>query len=415
MLGALRCSASHSFLRLPRSENRPRFQIHLVRFSVIYKTFLRPILFLKDPEDAHEQTLSFLTNLNFMEALLERFFCVGDSRLETRLGSLRFANPVGLAAGLDKNGKALRVWPGFGFGFVEIGAVTAHAQPGNPKPRLYRLPKDQALINRLGFNNEGAEAMRTKLGVLKQRGKLQKIPLGINIGRSKVVATKDAAQDYLFTFEKLYPFADYFTVNVSSPNTPNLRDLQEKTHLEGLLAAIQAKNQELSRQLSEPKPVYLKIDPDIQFSQVDQIIEVVLSKNLAGIAATNASAFMRESLTTPTNEPGGLSGKPLRDRASSFIRHIYQATGGKLPIIGVGGIFNAEDAYEKITAGASAVQILTGFVYEGPGAVKRINQGLLKLLERDGFRSIEDAVGIKSQVKQTKSKAGGHYYGSAHV
>ena len=382
---------------------------------MIYKTLFRPILFLKDPEETHEQTLSLLKNLSFMEGMLENFFRVEDSRLETRIGSLKFGNPVGLAAGLDKNGKALRIWAGFGFGFVEIGAVTAHAQPGNPKPRLYRLPKDCALINRLGFNNEGAEAISAKLRAMQQKTEISRIPLGINIGRSKIVDTQDAAQDYLFTFERLYPFADYFTLNVSSPNTPNLRDLQEKTHLEGLLAVIQAKNQELARQPSgQPKSVYLKIAPDMEFSQLDQIIAVVLDQKLAGIAATNATAFMRETLSTPTNEPGGLSGKPLRDRATLFIRHIYQATRGTLPIIGVGGIFTAEDAYEKITAGASAVQILTGFVYEGPGAVKRINQGLVALLERDGFRSIGEAVGSKSHLKQKESKQGGHY-GSAHV
>ena len=382
---------------------------------MIYKTLLRPILFLKDPEQAHEQTLSLLANLSFAEGLFENFFRVEDSRLETRIGSLKFGNPVGLAAGLDKNGKALRMWAGFGFGFVEIGAVTAHAQPGNPKPRLYRLPKDDALINRLGFNNEGAEAISAKLRAMQQKNELPKIPLGINIGRSKIVDTQHAAEDYLFTFEKLYRFADYFTLNVSSPNTPNLRDLQEKEHLEGLLAAIQAKNQELARQLSEPpKPVYLKIAPDMEFSQLDQIIEVVLDQKLSGIAATNASAFMRETLMTPTSEPGGLSGKPLRGRATSFIQHIYQATQGKLPIVGIGGIFTAEHAYEKITAGASAVQILTGLVYEGPGGVTRINQGLLKLLERDGFKSIGEAVGSQTHAKQKETKIGGRY-GSAHV
>ncbi|MGH7845663.1 MAG: quinone-dependent dihydroorotate dehydrogenase [Candidatus Binatia bacterium] len=377
------------------------------RSIVIYKSLLRPILFLQDPEEAHEQTLSMLSKLSFIEGLLENVYAVTDSRLETRLDTLKFSNPVGLAAGLDKNGKALKIWAGFGFGFVEIGAVTAHAQPGNPKPRLYRLPKDCALINRLGFNNEGAKAISAKLRELQQRNELPKLPLGINIGRSKIVDTKDAAQDYLFTFEKLYRFADYFTLNVSSPNTPNLRDLQEKGHLEALLAVIQGKNQDLAPQLGEPpKPVYLKVAPDMEFSQLDQIIEVVLDQKLSGIAATNATAFMRESLVEPTSEPGGLSGKPLRGRATSFIRHIYKSTQGKLPIIGVGGIFTAEDAYEKITAGAGAVQILTGFVYEGPGAVKRINQGLLKLLERDGFRNIEEAVGSQSHIKQKEKIVG---------
>jgi dihydroorotate dehydrogenase len=383
---------------------------------VIYQRVLRPILFLKDAEQTHEQALSLLSHLSFLEGFLENLYLVRDKRLEVDLGPLKLSNPVGLAAGFDKNGKAVSIWPGFGFGFAEIGAVTAHAQPGNPKPRLSRLPKDYALINRLGFNNDGAEAIGIKLQRLQERGELIKIPLGINIGRSKIVDNKDAAQDYLFTFQRLFTFGDFFTLNVSSPNTPNLRDLQGKDHLTDLLGAFQARNQQLAQQQKvNPKPVFLKVAPDMDFSQLDQIIEVVLAQKLTGIAATNATAFMRESLVTRTSEPGGLSGKPLRTRATSFIEHIYRSTRGKLAIIGVGGIFTAEDAYEKITAGASAVQILTGFVYEGPGVVRRINQGLLKLLERDGFKSLSDAVGSKvKSVIQAKSKMGG-LYGSANV
>jgi dihydroorotate dehydrogenase len=367
---------------------------------MIYKTLLRPLLFLKDPEEAHELTLTVLARLGFLEGVFENLYSVQDSRLETKVGSLKFSNPVGLAAGFDKNGKALGIWPGFGFGFIEMGAVTALAQPGNPKPRLYRLPKDSALINRLGFNNEGAEAIGAKLRDQKEKGQLPKIPLGINLGRSKIIETKDATKDYLFSFEKLYPFGDFFTLNVSSPNTPQLRDLQEKPHLDELLSAIQSKNRQLATELRiDPKPIFLKIAPDMEFSQLDQIIEIVLAQKLSGLAATNATAFLRETLVTPINEPGGLSGKPVRALVTSFVRHIYASTEGRLPIIGVGGIFTAEDAYEKITAGASAVQILTGFVYEGPGAVKRINQGLLKLLDRDGFKNIADAVGSRTAVK----------------
>lgn len=383
---------------------------------MIYQRVLRPILFLKDAEQTHEQALNVLSRLSFLEGLLENLYGVRDKRLEIDLGPLKFSNPVGLAAGFDKNAKAVRIWPGFGFGFAEIGAVTAHAQPGNPKPRLSRLPKDYALINRLGFNNDGAEAIGVKLQHMRDRGELLKIPLGINIGRSKIVENKDAAQDYLFTFQKLFTLGDFFTLNVSSPNTPNLRDLQGKDHLTDLLGALQARNQQLAQQQNvKPKPIFLKVAPDMDLSQLDQIIEVVLTQKLTGIAATNATAFMRESLVTRTNEPGGLSGKPLRARATSFIEHIYRSTQGKLAIIGVGGIFTAEDAYEKITAGAGAVQILTGFVYEGPGVVKRINQGLLKLLARDGFKSISQAVGskVKSAI-QHKSKMGG-LYGSANV
>ena len=366
---------------------------------MLYKRLLRPLLFLRDPENAHNQTLSLISSLSFLEAPLEWLFAVKDARLEVRLGPLTFPNPVGLAAGFDKNGTAIRSWPGFGFGFIEIGAVTALQQPGHPKPRLYRLPKDQALINRLGFNNEGAEAIAIRLQALQNNGKVRKIPLGINIGRSKIVETKDAAADFLFTFEKLYPYGDYFTLNVSSPNTPNLRDLQEKNLLKELLSAIQTKNREMARLIgSQEKPVLVKIAPDMDFSQVDEIIEVARSQRVAGIIATNATAFLRETLVTKMDEPGGLSGKPLRAKATSFISHIYKATGEKLPIIGVGGIFTAEDAYEKIKAGATAVQILTGFVYEGPCAVKRINRGLLRLMERDGFKNISEVVGSDARM-----------------
>ncbi|MBI2347709.1 MAG: quinone-dependent dihydroorotate dehydrogenase [Deltaproteobacteria bacterium] len=365
---------------------------------MIYKQCLRPILFLKDPEEAHEQTLSFLSRIGFLASVLEPLFSVSDSRLHVKIGPLSFANPVGLAGGFDKNGKAIRSWPAFGFGFVEIGAVTAQGQPGNPKPRLIRLPKDQALINRLGFNNEGAEAVRARLDSIRDSGGWPRIPLGINIGRTKAVETKDAAADYLFTFERLYPFGDFFTLNVSSPNTPNLRELQEKNLLKELLQAIQAKNRELAQKLGPgAKPIFVKVDPDMSFQQLDEVIDVLESQQVTGVIATNATAFLREKLTVGANEPGGLSGKPLRERATSVIRHIYQATKGRLPIIGVGGIFTAEDAYEKIKAGASAVQILTGFVYEGPCAVKRINQGLLRLMERDGFKNISEAVGADAR------------------
>src|SRR5947209_1620616 len=304
---------------------------------MFYKRLIRPLLFMGDPEDTHEQTLALL---------------------------------------------------------LEIGAVTAVAQPGNPKPRLYRLPEDQALINRLGFNNEGATAVAARLRRLRENGSPLRIPLGINIGRSRVVETKDAVADFLSAFEKVYPYGDFFTLNVSSPNTPQLRDLQKKNLLKDLLKAIQQRNRELAGRVAQQvKPVLVKIAPDMEFSQADDIIQVAMSEAIDSIIATNATAFLRETLVSDSKEPGGLSGKPLRALATSFVRHLYRAVDGKLPIIGVGGIFRAEDAYEKIKAGASAVQIYTGFVYEGPGAVKRINQGLLRLVERDGYRSISEAVG----------------------
>jgi dihydroorotate dehydrogenase len=377
---------------LERLERLERFELRSK--DVFYKNLIRPLLFLGDPEKTHEQTLAMLSKIEPFEGVLEHFFRVQDQRLQVRVGPLVFPNPVGLAAGFDKNAVAVRAIAGFGFGFIEIGAVTALAQPGNPKPRLYRLPADEALINQLGFNNEGAMAIAERLRTLRRNGIPLKIPLGINIGRSKIVETKDAAVDYAFTFEKLYPYGDFFTVNVSSPNTPQLRDLHQRDLLQGLLRAIQEKNYQLSsRSGTTPKPVLVKIAPDMDFSQADDIVEVAMSAKIAGIIATNATAFLREKLISRSQEPGGLSGKPLRALATSFVRHLYRAVGGQIPIIGVGGVFTADDAYEKIKAGASAVQIYTGFIYEGPAAVKRINRGLIRLLERDGFQSIDEAVG----------------------
>jgi dihydroorotate dehydrogenase len=365
---------------------------------VLYKNFVRPLLFRGDPEKTHDRTLALLSSMASLEGVLERLFSVSDPRLRVKLGPLTFPNPVGLAAGFDKNATAVRAVAGFGFGFLEIGAVTALAQPGNPKPRLYRLPEDDALINRLGFNNEGAAKIAERLSGLRHNGRPLKIPLGVNLGRSKIVETKDAVGDFLSAFEQLFAYGDFFTLNVSSPNTPQLRDLQEKRLLQALLHAIQEKNAELARRRAgPPKPVLVKIAPDMQFSQVDDIVEVALAENVSGIIATNATAFLRETLASGSREPGGLSGKPLRALATSFVRHLYRALDQKLPIIGVGGIFTAEDAYEKIKAGASAVQIYTGFIYEGPAAVKRINEGLLRLIERDGYQSIAEAIGSQNQ------------------
>ncbi|HEY7166724.1 MAG TPA: quinone-dependent dihydroorotate dehydrogenase [Candidatus Binatia bacterium] len=361
---------------------------------MLYKNIIRPVLFMGDPEKTHEQTLALLSKMSALDGVLEKIFSVHDERLRVRLGSLVLANPVGLAGGFDKNAVAVRTIAGLGFGFMEIGAITALAQPGNPKPRLYRLPSDEALINRLGFNNDGAVTIAERLRVLRSRGRSLPIPLGINIGRSKIIATKDAVADFVSAFERIYPYGDFFTLNVSSPNTPQLRDLQERNLLRNLLAGIQAKNRELAvGHGASVKPVLVKIAPDMELSQADDIIEVALSENLSGIVATNATAFLREGLKSGSTEPGGLSGRPLRKLATDFVRHLYRSVGTKLPIIGVGGIFTAEHAYEKIKAGASAVQIYTGLIYEGPYAAKRINQGLLQLIARDGFQTIGQAVG----------------------
>jgi dihydroorotate dehydrogenase len=360
-----------------------------------YKSIIRPWLFRKDPEESHEKILALLSRAERLYGPIRLLYNVTDPRLTVRLGPLAFPNPVGLAGGFDKNAVAPKVISAFGFGFMEIGAVTAEAQPGNPKPRLYRLPEDDALINRLGFNNEGADVIAFKLDRLRARGGRPEIPLGMNIGRTKTVATKNAVPDFLYCFEKLFSHGDFFTLNVSSPNTPNLRDLQEKSLLYELLSAVQEKNRELAaRAKIAAKPLFVKIAPDMEYARVDEIIDVVDRVRLNGIIATNATAFMRDLLKSPHgSQPGGLSGRPISAMVTAFIAHIYKITRGRFPIIGVGGIFNAQDAYDKIKAGAAAVQIYTGWVYEGPGAVKRINRGLLRLLERDGLSNITEAVG----------------------
>lgn len=364
--------------------------------GMFYKSLVRPLVFRKDPEESHETILGLLAKAESLSGLFESVYRVDDARLNAQVGPLALSNPVGLAGGFDKNAVAPKTIASFGFGFMEIGAITAQPQPGNAKPRLYRLPEDKALINRLGFNNEGANAIAARLAAMSARGSLPSIPLGMNIGRTKIVETKDAVADFLACFTQLYPHGDFFTLNVSSPNTPNLRDLQEKTLLRDLLSSVQEKNRELAHRLrSTPKPVFVKIAPDMEFSQVDEIADVVMSTQLSGIVATNASAFMRDNLKSPNGpEPGGLSGRPITVKVTNFVAHIYKQTEGRLPIIGVGGIFTAEDAYDKIRAGASAVQIYTGWIYEGPGLVKRINRGLCRLLERDGLKRIADAVGV---------------------
>jgi dihydroorotate dehydrogenase len=363
---------------------------------MFYKSIIRSLLFRKDPEASHELVLELMARAEFLSPFLDKCYRVEDERLVVNLGPLQFPNPVGLAGGFDKNARAPRTIAAFGFGFMEIGAVTAQAQPGNPKPRLYRLPEDYALINRLGFNNEGADVIAAKLGRLRQRGDWPKIPLGLNLGRTKIVETKDAVADFVSCFETLFPYGDFFTLNVSSPNTPNLRDLQEKGLLRELLLGVQQKNTELARLgKTAPRPLFVKIAPDMEFSQVDEIVEEACNAKLTGIVATNATAFMRERLKSHHGaEPGGLSGRPITSRVTSFVKHIYKLAGPKLPVIGVGGIFDAADTYDKIKAGATAVQIYTGWIYEGPGAVKRINKGLLRLLERDGVKRITEVIGV---------------------
>jgi dihydroorotate dehydrogenase len=338
---------------------------------MIYKTLIRPALFQVDPERIHEIASAGMRQLRFVAGALEGFLTVRDSRLEVEVFGLRFRNPVGLAAGFDKDARLVEAWPALGFGFVELGTVTAKAQPGNPKPRLFRLPREKALINRMGFNNEGADAVAARLKAYGEEA-LRRIPLGVNIGKSKATPLEEAVEDYLYSFDALYEYGAYFVVNVSSPNTPGLRKLQDRAALAELLGALSGTNRERGG-----KPLLVKIAPDLSFEQIDEVLEVAADTELSGIVATNTT-ISREGLETPIEEEGGLSGRPLRERSTAIVRHIAKATEGKLPIIGVGGIFDGRDAWEKLEAGASLVQVYTGFVYEGPGMVRAINRRLLE-------------------------------------
>lgn len=338
----------------------------------MYKSLLRPLLFSIDPEKVHYLTFNMLRNfmrLPGAAGFLRRKYQVNDSRLEREVFGLKFKNPVGLAAGFDKDAKLYEQLSNLGFGFVEIGTLTPKPQPGNEKKRLFRLKEDQAIINRMGFNNGGVEAAVERLK------KNKNVLIGGNIGKNKVTPNEEAVEDYKICFEALYEWVDYFVVNVSSPNTPNLRELQDKEPLTRLLKTLQKAN----GKNKVFKPILLKIAPDLTDSQLLDIIEIVKESRIAGVIATNTT-ISREGLKSANKtEMGGLSGKPLKNRSTEVIRFLSEKSNQAFPIIGVGGIHSAEDAIEKLEAGASLVQLYTGFVYEGPQLIKDINK---KLLER---------------------------------
>ena len=337
----------------------------------MYK-FLRPLLFLVAPERIHALVFGLL-RFPGLKQILHFFYHVKDARLERKLLGITFSNPVGLAAGFDKDAKLIEPLSSLGFGFIEIGTLTPKPQPGNDKPRLFRLPKDQALINRMGFNNEGVHAAVERL-----KGKRPALIIGGNIGKNKITANESAQDDYVYCFNALYDYVDYFVVNVSSPNTPGLRELQEKAPLLRLLKTVKG----LSLTKPVVKPVLLKIAPDLTTGQLDDIVEILKATGIDGVIATNTT-ISREGLMTTTEEldrigAGGLSGKPLTKKSTEIIRYLREKLGKDYPIIGVGGIMSAEDAIEKIDAGADLVQIYTGFIYEGPALIKQINERLLK-------------------------------------
>lgn len=342
----------------------------------MYKSLLRPFLFLFAPESIHHFTFSFLKFAGKIpggRAVLKALFKVDNPRLSKTLMGITFPNPVGLAAGFDKDAKLIDELAAFGFGFIEIGTLTPKPQPGNDKPRLFRLPEDKALINRMGFNNEGVQDAVSRLKKRKS-----KVIVGGNIGKNKITPNQSAFEDYNTCFETLYPYVDYFVLNVSSPNTPGLRELQEKEPLRKLLSDVIT----LSRTKPVYKPVLLKIAPDLNEAQLNDVVQILQETKADGVIATNTT-ISREGLLTKgeTIEKigmGGLSGKPLTHRATEVISFLRQALGKDFPIIGVGGIMTAHDALEKLKAGADLIQIYTGFIYEGPGLVSRINKALLQ-------------------------------------
>ncbi len=356
---------------------------------MIHRRILRPVLFRLDPERAHTVAmggLAALARVPPVGALVERRLRVDDPRLRQELFGLSFANPVGLAAGFDKQAHAVPVWANLGFGFAEIGTITAQPQPGNPKPRVFRLPEDRAVINRLGFNSDGAEVIANRLAAWEETGRAHRIPLGVNIGKTKVAA--DAAADYVTTFSRISRFADYIAVNVSSPNTPGLRDLQERDAFETLVTRLTAAN----RVNEHPRPVLVKIAPDLDPGALEAIVGIARDHGVSGLIVANTT-IGRTGATSPlAAETGGMSGAPLRDLADDVLRRAHTVAGG-LPIIGVGGIFSAQDAWRKILAGASLVQVYTGFVYEGAGLPKRINQDVLLLMEQAGVSSLAEVIG----------------------
>ena len=347
----------------------------------MYKHLIRPVLFKFDPEVIHNFTMKMLS-LDIFNNLIRPFLYYENRNLEVQVGNLTFRNPIGLAAGMDKNCTALSGWDAFGFGFAEVGTVTPLPQDGNEKPRIFRLPGESGIINRLGFNNCGADEFLKNIEDKKEEVSKDFI-VGVNIGKNKRTGLEEAYRDYKFSFEKLYEHADYFAINVSSPNTEGLRDLQQKKYLDEILKSLQELNKKLDELYScKSKDIFLKIAPDLTHQEVDDIIQVSVDNNITGLIATNTT-ISRDTLPENAYETGGLSGKPLRNLSNSIIKYVCDKAGDKLSVIGCGGIFDADDVKEKLDLGAKLVQLYTGFVYEGPFVVKRIKKKLVKSYVRD--------------------------------
>lgn len=357
--------------------------------GLVWEKIIRPAAFRLDAEHAHEaalKSLRFALSTKKAKQFARKVFNPGDWPAVERFG-LKFPGPIGLAAGFDKNALAVEPLESLGFGFIEVGTVTLRPQVGNPKPRLFRLEEDLALLNRMGFNNDGSDAVASRLSKLRC-----KCPIGVNIGRNKDVANEDAVEDYVKVFEIVAPHADYVAINVSSPNTPGLRNLQEAGLLDRLLAALSSSN----RELSAPKPIMVKLSPDLGEDQIHEIADVCLSNGVSGIIATNTT-LSRSGLKTQGNllyEEGGISGRPLGKLSNQVISTLYRHLGKRIAIIGVGGIMSAQDAFEKIASGASLLQVYTGFIYGGPSFPSSLSLGLREIIEKMGFSSLEEAVGL---------------------
>lgn len=359
---------------------------------MIYKKLLKPLFFRMNPESAHHFVMHSMRSAGRIPGflpLLQSMFDVEDApELAMEIAGIHFRHPIGLAAGLDKNAEAVDAFSSIGFSFVEVGTVTPYAQPGNDRPRLFRLLEDDALINRMGFNNAGAEAMKNHLQHVRRT-----VPIGINIGKNKNTPNELAFDDYQKCIRILYESGDFFVVNISSPNTPDLRKLQHGDSLAQLLTAVRDEIELQQQGDRGKKPFFLKIAPDLTEAELDEIVHTAMDVGVSGIIATNTT-LSREHLKSPLrSEQGGLSGKPLKDRSTEMIKMIYKRTEGRLPIIGVGGIFSGRDAYEKICAGASLLEIYTSLIYEGPAVIRDIHRYLREQLMKDGFQHLSEAVG----------------------
>jgi dihydroorotate dehydrogenase len=350
-------------------------------------SLVRPLIFQLEPELAHNlaiATVKLIARSPTLQHWLSSQLAVSDPLLEQQLWGLEFPNPLGLSAGFDKNAEGLGAWHCLGFGFAEVGTITAYPQEGNPQPRLFRLVADQAILNRMGFNNHGAEAIARRMENYLKHSPVS-IPIGINLGKSRITPLEQSAEDYLASFQRLRHLGDYFVINVSSPNTLGLRSLQTAAQLTAIVKALQQANH-------AGKPLLVKIAPDLTFAEIDQVLGVCTAQGINGIIATNTTTS-REGLSTTKYQAGGISGQPLEKRSTEIVRYIYRVTQGNLPIIGVGGIDSPESAWQKISAGASLLQVYTGLVYHGWGLTRRILQGIADKVRSLGLQNIREAVG----------------------